>query len=129
MSRKIEDLTPETQEKFQEFKEKMDDAEIPFMVTFTRRTQAEQEELWAQGRTKPGKIVTWTLKSKHLEGKAFDIAILKNGKPVWDVKVDVNFDEEPDYYQAGLIGERVGLIWGGRFRRADFPHFELNEES
>jgi peptidoglycan LD-endopeptidase CwlK len=79
--------------------------------------------------------VTWTLKSNHLidlddgnttndKSRAFDIAITRDGKPVWDVKVDVNKDHILDYEQAGKIGESVGLRWGGRFKTPDMPHFE-----
>lgn len=81
------------------------------------------------------KVVTWTLKSLHLvdlddgnpdndKSRAFDIAITSGGKPVWDVKVDVNQDHLPDYIQAGEIGESCGLRWGGRFKKPDYPHFE-----
>jgi hypothetical protein len=79
--------------------------------------------------------VTWTLKSNHLIdldddipdnnlSRAFDIAIVRDKKPVWDVKVDVNADHIPDYTQAGKIGEACGLRWGGRFKTPDMPHFE-----
>jgi len=79
--------------------------------------------------------VTWTLQSNHLidlddgnpdndKSRAFDFAISPGGKPVWDIKVDVNKDQKPDYEQAGLIGESVGLRWGGRFSKPDMPHFE-----
>ncbi len=131
MSRLISDCLPELQEKAEAFSVAMVNAGIPFMYTCTRRTQEEQDALYAQGRTKPGKIVTWTRKSKHIDGKAFDIAILRNFKPCWDVKVDVNENEIPDYEEAGRIGESVGLRWGGRFRnskgkpRPDYPHFEI----
>ena len=37
------------------------------------RDQARQEELYAQGRTKPGPIVTWTKNSKHKDGNAMDV--------------------------------------------------------
>jgi len=81
--------------------------------------------------------VTWTLKSNHIidledgdpnndRSRAFDIAITRENKLVWDVKVDVNNDKKPDYIQAGEIGESVGLRWGGRFKTPDMPHFELN---
>jgi peptidoglycan L-alanyl-D-glutamate endopeptidase CwlK len=80
--------------------------------------------------------VTWTLSSKHIidledgdpnndKSRAFDIAILKDGKATWDVKVNVNKNSEPDYLEAGKIGESVGLKWGGRFKSPDYPHFEL----
>lgn len=124
-SRKIEELLPEIQEKFKNFAVKMAETGIPFMVTCTYRSQAEQNELWARGRTKPGPKVTWTRKSRHSEHRAFDIAILKDGRPVWDLKVDVNDDHLPDYLEAGEIGESVGLKWGGRFPSPDCPHFEI----
>jgi peptidoglycan L-alanyl-D-glutamate endopeptidase CwlK len=80
--------------------------------------------------------VTWTFASKHIvdledgnldndKSRAFDIAITKDGKAIWDVKVNVNKNDEPDYIEAGKIGESVGLKWGGRFKSPDYPHFEL----
>lgn len=38
-----------------------------------RRSEAEQRKLFAQGRTAPGTIVTWTMQSEHLTGDAVDI--------------------------------------------------------
>jgi peptidoglycan L-alanyl-D-glutamate endopeptidase CwlK len=80
--------------------------------------------------------VTWTLASKHIidlddgnpdndKARAFDIAILKYGMPVWDLKVNVNKNDIPDYNEAGQIGESVGLKWGGRFPKPDRPHFQI----
>lgn len=154
-SRKVSDLIPSMQTKFKAFALAMLQANIPFVLTCTARTVAEQVALHAQGR-KPldevnqlriaaglpvltsedqNKKVTWTLQSKHLidlddgnpdndRSRAFDIAITRDGKPVWDVKVDVNGDKVSDYQQAGIIGESVGLRWGGRFKYPDMPHFE-----
>ena len=124
-SRKVEDLVPELQEKFKLFATRMAETGIPFALTCTYRTQEEQYALYAQGRTKPGPKVTWTLKSKHIDRKAFDIVILKDGRASWDVKVDVNHDQIPDYDEAGKIGELCGLKWGGRFKSPDRPHFEI----
>jgi peptidoglycan L-alanyl-D-glutamate endopeptidase CwlK len=124
-SRKIEDLVPELQEKFKLFKKMMDDAGIPFMVTCTYRSPQEQLELYAQGRTKPGPKVTWVKHSKHNDRKAFDIAITRDGKPVWDLKVDVSGDQRPDYEQAAYIGQDCGLIAGAFWHTPDYPHFEI----
>ena len=125
-SRKIDDLVPEMQEKARAFAVAMAEAGVPFIFTCTRRSKEEQAELYARGRTKPGKKVTWTLKSKHIEGLAFDIVICKAGIPQWDVKVDVDEDGIPDYTEAGQIGESCGLKWGGRWAKSpDYPHFEL----
>lgn len=119
MSRDIKELIPEMQELYAAFNEQMEFAGIPYIVTQTRRTPEEQAALYAQGRTKPGRIVTWTLKSKHIEGKAFDIAILDGkGKPTWDTKL---------YLKPGAIGEEVGLEWGGSWQKKDYPHFQLKE--
>ena len=115
-SRKITDTVSELQEKYVYFHSGMVAAGIDYILTCTLRTQAEQEELYAQGRTKPGAKVTWTLASKHIEGKAFDIAVMKNGKITWD---------EREYEQAGIIGEEAGLEWGGRFKTPDRPHFQI----
>lgn len=80
--------------------------------------------------------VTWTLNSEHLidlddsnplndHARAFDIALVKNVKEIyWDIKEDVNDNQIPDYREAGLIGEKVGLIWGGRWKTPDYPHFQ-----
>ena len=132
----------------------MREANTPFVLTCTARTTIEQTALYAQGRQSPevvnslralaglppitdkqNKKVTWTLQSKHLidlddgnpgndKSRAFDIAIARDGEPVWDLKADVNFDRISDYEQAGKIGESVGLRWGGKFKFPDMPHFE-----
>ena len=87
-----------------------------------------------------GHCVTWTMKSEHLidlddtnpdndKSRAFDIALVdvKNPKAVfWNPKVDVDADGVPDYVEAGKIGESVGLVWGGRWKNADYPHFQQN---
>lgn len=115
MSRKIEDLIPEMQDKYKAFADAMDIVGVDFVVTCTYRSQEEQNVLYAQGRTTPGKVVTWTKNSRHTQRDAFDIAILKNGKITWD---------DTDYREAGNVGESVGLVWGGRWNPPDYPHFQ-----
>lgn len=116
--RKIEDLEPEMQLKAIEFKNRMDSANLSFIFTSTRRTQEEQDALYAQGRTAPGKIVTWTRQSKHIDGLAFDIAMVKGGEISWNPS---------DYKETGEIGESIGLTWGGKWAKPDYPHFQLDE--
>ncbi len=138
-SREVEDLVPELQEKAKAFSEGMVQAGIDFIFTQTLRHKADQEALYAQGRKQLTEVnrlrklagmapirgkqnikVTWTMKSKHLEGKAFDIAVKQDGKITWAGIL---------YVRAGEIGESVGLKWGGRFSKPDMPHFELHEET
>jgi peptidoglycan LD-endopeptidase CwlK len=49
------------------------------------RTFAEQDELYKQGRTKPGQVVTKAKggQSNHNYGLAVDLCPFVNGKPQW----------------------------------------------
>lgn len=91
---------------------------VPIIITQTLRTTQEQDDLYALGRTKPGKIVTYARGgfSYHNYGLAFDFALLLNGKPSWD---DIG-----GFGKIGLLGESLGLEWGGRWKRVDLPHFQ-----
>ncbi len=61
---------------------------------------------------------TWTLESKHLNGKAIDIVPEKNGKAWWSAPAEV-------WERMGKIGEECGMNWGGRWKTKDCPHFEV----
>lgn len=152
MSRDPKLLIPEVYAKWQGWDLRMVAANIPYILTSTARWLDEQMALYVQGRLEfltvncfremlwlspitqaENKIVTWTLKSKHIIkrtgdlARAFDFAIIKDGKAIWDLKISVNNDSIPDYQQAGEIGEQVGLRWGGRFRTPDYAHLEGKE--
>lgn len=87
-------------------------------VTSAHRTYAEQNALYEQGRTKPGKIVTNATGgfSNHNFGLAFDLTIFHGPDPVF---------ESPKYAQLGDLGKLLGLTWGGDWTKPDEPHFEL----
>lgn len=92
---------------------------VEIIVTQTLRTKAEQDALYAQGRTKPGKKVTNARypQSLHCWGIAFDIVPIIGGKAMWG-RTDL-FDK------VGLLGESIGLTWGGRWKNpVDRPHFQ-----
>ena len=61
--------------------------------------------------------ITWTLKSKHIEGKAFDVVVKVDGKLSYNISGKM-------WEMIGSIGESVGLVWGGRWKERDYPHFE-----
>jgi len=91
------------------------------------RTKEQQEELFAQGRTKPGKIVTRTLKSNHMVqedgyGHAFDVVIYINGKVTWDEKY---YDELARHILQVAKKNGIALKWGGQWAKPDKPHYEL----
>lgn len=105
---------------------------VPFMVIEGLRTKARQQELYAQGRTKPGPVVTWTLKSKHIDGKAVDLAPVVNGKIEWNDSAKFRAIAEAMYSTAKELG--VPIRWGGNWDgddrpgekgETDGPHFEL----
>lgn len=98
------------------------------------RTFAEQDALYAQGRTKPGNRVTNSKggQSYHNYGLAVDFAILydkdNNGSfeaMSWDTKLDANHDGEADWMEVVDVFEADNFTWGGRFHSiVDQPHFE-----
>ena len=91
------------------------------------RTHQEQADVYARGRTKPGPIITNARpgQSKHNQGKAVDVVIVCDGRDRWDVKVDCDGDGKDDYAELGGLGEKLGLVWGGRWKFVDIGHFEL----
>jgi peptidoglycan L-alanyl-D-glutamate endopeptidase CwlK len=74
------------------------------------RTQDRQNYLFAQGRTRPGDVVTWTKSSKHTSGLAVD------------VKIDGSYNNQAAYQQLARIAHQEGLrTLGAR----DPGHLEL----
>ena len=99
---------------------------IIIKVTSGTRSFAEQDELFAQGRTKPGKIVTKARGgfSNHNFGVAFDVTIFKGSTDPEKAKTPVF--ESPVYKAIGTLGTELGLEWGGNWKTiVDEPHFQL----
>jgi peptidoglycan L-alanyl-D-glutamate endopeptidase CwlK len=83
------------------------------------RTYAEQDELYAQGRTTPGPKVTNARGgySNHNFGIAFDIGVFEGQKYLAD---------SVKYKAVGVLGTDLGLDWGGNWTSiVDQPHFQL----
>ena len=72
--RDINKLDPKFKIKVLKFMNECEKQDISIFVTEAFRTYDRQLELYMQGRTKPGRIVTWTMNSLHRERKAIDIA-------------------------------------------------------
>jgi peptidoglycan L-alanyl-D-glutamate endopeptidase CwlK len=96
--------------------------------TQTLRTIAEQDALYAQGRTTPGKIVTWAKggKSYHNYGVAIDICLIIDGKEAsWDITKDFDKDGISDWMEIVTIFKSRGWEWGGDWAtKKDYPHFQ-----
>lgn len=108
-SRSLDDLEPGTRTRAQRFLAACADADLDILIYCTYRTPEEQACLYAQGRVRPGAVVTnakpW--QSWHNWRRAFDFVPLTGGKPQWN-------DHEA-YAKAGAIAESVGLEWAGRW--------------
>ncbi|MEN7429144.1 MULTISPECIES: M15 family metallopeptidase [Chromobacterium] len=104
------------------------DLEVRFTCTW--RPQSEQDALYAQGRTKPGPKVTWVTNSAHNtdlletprgDAEAFDVGVFEQGRYL----PGANARELALYQRLGPIGEKLGLVWGGRWKSSpDYPHYE-----
>lgn len=100
---------------------------FPMLVTDGVRTVMQQQALYAQGRTAPGKIVTYMdgvkRPSNHQPkadgfGHAVDCAFLVDGKPSWDAGLPWGL--------YGAMAKALGLTWGGSWKSiVDKPHIEL----
>jgi len=122
-SRNLDDLHPKVAAMAQELINRCQTEGIDLLVTSTYRDAEAQEALYAQGRTKPGKIVTNAKpgESYHNWRVAFDVVPLRHGKPVWNT---TGSDGEL-WEQVGTLGESVGLEWAGRWRKfRELPHFQ-----
>lgn len=106
---------------------------VDFKVIEGVRTPERQRELYAQGRTKPGPVVTWTLKSNHFKqadgyGHAVDLL-----PAPYDWKATGPFDVMAKAMFAAAKELGVRLRWGADWDRdgkprergeGDSPHFE-----
>lgn len=89
------------------------------------RSFKDQNDLYAKGRTRPGKVVTQARggESFHNYGVAADLAFYNDqGQITWP--------ETGDYAKLWTrYGERAkeqGLTWGGDWRKPDRPHIEYH---
>ena len=128
--RRIGTLHPLIQAKAKEFIIRAErELGIKLRVTSALRTWSEQDGLYAQGRTKTGrvrrsgseggKIVTNAKggQSLHNFGLAIDVVEIKEGKALWS---------NPNWSKIAKLGKSIGFAWGGDFKSIkDKPHFEM----
>ena len=94
---------------------------ITIKVISGLRTYAEQNALYAQGRTAKGLKVTNAKggQSWHNFGTAFDVGVLSSDGEKY-------YGESHAYKTVGELGESIGLEWGGSWKKfVDEPHFQL----
>lgn len=112
---------------------------VDFTVIEGVRSLERQKELYAQGRTKPGPKVTWSMNSRHLRqgpdnlGKAVDIGPFDaKGNILWNDKQKFLAIGKAMFAAAMELGVpiRWGYDWDGdgilmEAGEYDGPHFEL----
>lgn len=92
---------------------------LPVLITETYRSQARQNYLYEQGRTKSGNVVTWTRNSRH------------TGRMAWDICKNIKGHEYSDqlfFNRCGAIARKLGITWGGDWKTPDMPHFEVTKD-
>lgn len=131
MSKIIADLHPELQKKIQELMTLCVKNGITIGISECVRTVAEQNALYAKGRTAPGHIVTncrgTDYRSMHQWGVAFDFYLKydanRDGKIT---STDAYYDATGLFEKVGKLGQSIGLEWGGSWTSIiDKPHFQL----
>jgi len=132
-SRKLSDAEHDLQTAFRLIREyyRAKNPGHTLVLTDVYRHPKKQRALYAQGRTKPGKIVTYvdgfTMIGKHnyYPSRAIDVAVknASTGKITWENKM---------YKPLGAIVKRVQretgikLTWGGNWKKpVDMPHIEV----
>lgn len=125
-SRSLEDLAAPVKSAALDMLARCRAAGLEVLIYCTLRSNDEQAALYAQGRTKPGPVLTNAGPGRSMhnpdgQGRAwaFDAVPLVNGKAAWDDVVMVA--------KMGEIGEACGLEWAGRWRGPlrERVHFQM----
>ena len=121
-SRQISDLHPVVQNLCKAFISLCKHEGIDVIITSTYRDNDSQNALYAQGRSKPGNIVTNAKagESFHNYRVAFDFAPVVHGKIPWS--------DENLFHRCGILAENVGLQWSGRWtgRMREMAHCQYD---
>lgn len=118
-SRDIHRLRPDVAANCRKWLERCGAAGLNVLITNTVRDQEYQEALYAQGRTKPGSIVTnGRVPTFHADtaGLAFDFCENVRGH---------EYDDEGFFKKAAAIAKEMGFSWGGDWKSfPDSPHIQ-----
>jgi len=93
---------------------------VPIRVTQGFRSYTEQDALYQQGRSLPGKVVTNARpgESWHNFGLAVDVVPMTELGPDWN-------KSHPVWLELLRLGESLGLVEGATWRSfPDWPHFQ-----
>ena len=117
---RLDKVHPELKKRVTQLIENLAGQSMDVRVVQGLRTFAEQDALYEQGRTKPGKRVTNAKggQSNHNYGLAVDLCPFKNGNPDWN--------DTAGFKAIGSEAKKLGLEWGGDWTSLkDMPHVQL----
>lgn len=97
--------------------EAIKESPLDFSITEGLRTKERQKALFDAGKSQ-------TMNSRHLTGKAVDIAVIKDGEVTWDFKY---YQLAADHIKKVAKELKIDIVWGGDWQSfKDGPHFELH---
>lgn len=122
-SRLISDLLPPVAVKAREWLIRLRRRQVDPLIYCTWRPAAEQDSLYAKGRTTIGPRVTnargW--QSWHQMHRAWDCVPMRDGKPVWAYT-----PYDPDWEAMVEEADALGIEWAGRWHDfREYVHFQV----
>ena len=99
------------------FNEAIKDSPLDFSITEGLRTKERQKALFDAGKSQ-------TMNSRHITGKAVDIAVIKDGEVTWDAKYYIPVI---DHIKKIAKSMDIPIVSGGDWITfKDYPHIELH---
>lgn len=117
--RDISELTPQAQKACNLFMARCKARDLNVLITETYRSQERQNYLYEQGRSRSGKVVTWTKNSRHTSRRAWDICKNVKGQ---------EYSDSGFFKACGDVAKELNITWGGTWKTPDTPHFEISED-
>ncbi len=123
-------LHPELQAKIALLEKELGKENIKIGWAETLRTKAEQDNLYAKGRSKPGPKVTNapgdSYRSMHQWGIAADFYLVMDIDGDGQTKDDAYNNAKKTFNRVGKVAKKLGLEWGGNWKSIkDLPHLQL----
>lgn len=101
------------------FNEAITNAPYDFSITEGVRSLERQKELVDSKKST-------TMNSRHITGKAVDIAVFVDGVISWDIRV---YKSVAEHIKTIAKLMNIPIIWGGDWKSfVDGPHFELDRK-
>lgn len=117
---RLKQVHPELARRVRELVMRLSKRGVQLEVVQGLRTFEYQQALYEQGRSRKGPVVTNAKpgQSLHNYGLAVDLCPFRADKPDWD--------DARAFALLGAEARKLGLEWGGSWRKPDRPHVELS---